>query len=347
MKKKNIVNLIRCYADQNDSGFRTEAEEIAKSFDNDGDYELAEYIMTLLSGNNVFMPQIDDTKEAMFEKVELKNENLWLPDAIMCDMKGIVNAISNKTGVNKFLFVGKPGTGKTQAVIQLARILNRDVYMVNFAAVVDSKLGNTAKNIVDLFREIDGFQRPDKLIILFDEIDAIALDRTNGMDHREMGRATSTIIKELDRLREDIILIATTNLYKYFDKALIRRFDATIDFDRYSRQELYDIAEQYLNIYLKKFHVEDREVRLFRKIISEKAEMPSPAEIQNAIRTAIVFCDQNSQGDYLRRLYTIFLEREIDDVAELKRKGYTVREIGVLTGQSKSTVDRQLKQIGS
>ena len=346
MKKKNVVNLIRCYTDHNDSGFRTEAEEIAKSFDKDGDYELAEYIMTLLSGSNVFVPQIDDGRAAFFEKIEIKNDNLWLPDAIMTDMKGIMNAISNKTGVNKFLFVGKPGTGKTQAVIQLARILNRDVHMVNFASVVDSKLGNTAKNIVDLFREIDSFQRPEKLIILFDEIDAIALDRTNCMDHREMGRATSTIIKELDRLRDDIILIATTNLYKYFDKALVRRFDAIIDFDRYSRQELNDIAERYLNLYLKKFHVENREVRLFRKIISEKEEMPSPAEIQNAIRTAIVFCDLNVQGDYLRRLYTVFLERDIDDVSVLKEKGYTVREIGILTGQSKSTVDRQLKQWG-
>ena len=346
MKKKNVVNLIRCYTDHNDSGFRTEAEEIAKSFDKDGDYELAEYIMTLLSGSNVFVPQIDDGRAAFFEKIEIKNDNLWLPDAIMTDMKGIMNAISNKTGVNKFLFVGKPGTGKTQAVMQLARILNRDVYMVNFAGVVDSKLGNTAKNIVDLFREIDSFQRPEKLIILFDEIDAIALDRTNCMDHREMGRATSTIIKELDRLRDDIILIATTNLYKYFDKALVRRFDAIIDFDRYSRQELNDIAERYLNLYLKKFHVENREVRLFRKIISEKEEMPSPAEIQNAIRTAIVFCDLNVQGDYLRRLYTVFLERDIDDVSVLKEKGYTVREIGILTGQSKSTVDRQLKQWG-
>lgn len=343
MKKRNVVNLIKYYSDHNDSAFRTEAEEIAKSFDRDGDYELAEYIMALISGGNAFVPQFDDAKTTMFEKLETTNENIWLPDSITNDLMGIINAVVNRTGVNKFLFVGKPGTGKTQAVKHLARITNREIYMVNFAAIVDSKLGNTAKNIVDLFREINGFRKPEKLIILFDEIDAIALDRTNGMDHREMGRATSTIIRELDRLSEEVLLVATTNLYKYFDKAIIRRFDAVIDFDRYSRQDLNEIAEKYLDQYLRVYHVENRDIRLFRKILAEKTEMPSPAEIQNIVKTSIVFSDMNTQGDYIRRFYMAYLGHDVEDASSLKEKGYTIREIGILMGQSKSTVDRQLK----
>ena len=39
----------------------------------------------------------------------------------------------------------------------------------------------------------------DKVIFLFDEIDALALDRTNSHDLREMGRATSTLLKGLDK----------------------------------------------------------------------------------------------------------------------------------------------------
>ena len=48
MKKKNVLNLVKYYAEKNDAGFRTEAYEIAKDFDNSGDYQLAEYIMSLL-----------------------------------------------------------------------------------------------------------------------------------------------------------------------------------------------------------------------------------------------------------------------------------------------------------
>ncbi|MFR2768230.1 MAG: AAA family ATPase [Thomasclavelia sp.] len=62
--------------------------------------------------------------------------------------------------------------------------------MVDFSSLVDSKLGQTQKNISTMFKEINNFTFPDKIIILFDEIDALALDRTNSNDLREMGRAT-------------------------------------------------------------------------------------------------------------------------------------------------------------
>ena len=48
MKKKNVINLIKYYAEKNDAGFRNEAYEIAKGFDASGDYQLSEYIMSLL-----------------------------------------------------------------------------------------------------------------------------------------------------------------------------------------------------------------------------------------------------------------------------------------------------------
>lgn len=37
MKKKNILNLIKYYSENNDSGFKSEAYEIAKYFDSIGD----------------------------------------------------------------------------------------------------------------------------------------------------------------------------------------------------------------------------------------------------------------------------------------------------------------------
>lgn len=90
----------------------------------------------------------------------------------------MVNAISRNLGIIKFLFQGAPGTGKTETAKQVARILNRELYAVDFSAVIDSKLGQTQKNIVSLFREITEFAHPEKVIVLFDEIDSIALDRT-------------------------------------------------------------------------------------------------------------------------------------------------------------------------
>lgn len=101
--------------------------------------------------------------------------------------------------------------------------------------------------------------------MLFDEIDAIALDRTNSNDLREMGRATSTLLKEFDNLDERIVLIATTNLFKYFDKAIVRRFDSIIDFDRYNMDDLVNVAESFLNDYLTKFKFAGRNMKLFKR----------------------------------------------------------------------------------
>ena len=105
------------------------------------------------------------------------------------------------------MFEGVPGSGKTETVKQIARILNRELYMVRFDIIVDSKLGQTSKNITSAFMEINKLPHPENAIILFDEIDAIALDRLNSNDLREMGRATSTLLKELDNLNERVILI--------------------------------------------------------------------------------------------------------------------------------------------
>ena len=125
-----------------------------------------------------------------------------------------------------------------------------------FSAIVDSKLGQTQKNLTEMFKEINSFINPEKVIVLFDEIDVIALDRVNRNDVREMGRVTSTILRELDRLTDlnkEIVIIATTNLYSNFDKALIRRFDAVINFNRYSKEDLLEVAEYYFVSFIKNF----------------------------------------------------------------------------------------------
>ena len=345
MKKKNVVSLIKYYAEKNDAGFRNEAYEIAREFDSSGDYQLAEYIMSLLSNVNTFVPQMENHESVFFEKINTSVGSLLFPDAIMQDLFGVVNAIGHHVGVNKFLFQGAPGTGKTEAVKQLSNILEREVFMVDFSAIIDSKLGQTQKNISELFKEMNGFVNPDKVLILMDEIDAIALDRTNQHDMREMGRATSAMLKGLDRLDDRIVLIATTNLYDYFDKALLRRFDSIISFNRYTREDLLGIAEKMLDQYLVKFKLANRDIRIFRKIMNLLEEMPYPGDLKNIIKTAVAFSDPADGQDYFRRLYYGVCGYAPEDIKLLQEQKFTVREIEILTKKSKSSVSRLLKEV--
>ena len=345
MKKKNVLNLIKYYAEKNDSAFRNEAYEIAKNFDKNNDYQLSEYIMALLSDANTFSPQIDASENVFVKRMETTNNPLPLPNLIKDNILGIINAIGHNAGVNKFLFEGPPGTGKTESAKQIARILERELFIVDFDSVIDSKMGQTSKNISLLFNEISSVSNPDKVIILFDEIDSIAIDRINSNDLREMGRATSSVLKGLDSLNDNIVLIATTNLYKAFDKALSRRFDAVIDFSNYTKQDLVDVGEAILNNMLQKFKFAGRNIRLFKKILECMDAIPYPGELKNLIKTSIAFSDSNNEYDYLKKLYiNVSKNNENIDLKQLQNNGFTVREIEILTGISKSQVSRELKE---
>lgn len=344
MKKRNILNLIRYHSEKNDLQFRNEALEIARYFDEIGDQQLSEYILSQLSDVNTFVPQNNNFESEFFKELSINNDPLPLPKQIADDIKGIINAVNHNVGINKFLFEGSPGTGKTESVKQIARLLNRRLYMVEFSELIDSKMGQTAKNVVTIFNDLNKLPHPSEILILFDEIDAIALDRVNSNDLREMGRVTSTILKELDKLNEDVVLIATTNLYKNFDKALTRRFDSIINFDRYSKEDLIDIASIILNSLLKKFKNAGRDMKLFKKIIGNMEVIPNPGELKNLIKVSLAFSDPNNEFDYLRRLlHTTKKLSSKNELKELKEMGYTVREIEILTNISKSQVARELK----
>lgn len=188
----------------------------------------------------------------------------------------------------------------------------------------------------------------NKVVILFDEIDVIALDRVNRNDVREMGRVTSTILREFDRLTDlnkEIVIIATTNLYSNFDKALIRRFDAVINFNRYSKEDLLEVAEYYFVSFIKNFKGIPKDTRLFKKILKVSSDLPYPWELKNIIKTSLAFSDANIEYDYLRRLYNYLIGNlEETDIEELHAQGFTVREIEKLKGESKSTVSRKLSK---
>ncbi|OOF40109.1 AAA family ATPase [Rodentibacter rarus] len=347
MKKQNVVNLIKYHFERNENAFRNEALVVARYFDSVGDHQLTEYIMALISESNLYAPQGTDFESEFLKQVETKSlDSLNLSLEISEDVKGVINAINHNIGINKFLFEGLPGSGKTEAAKHVARLLNRTLFIVNFENLIDSKLGQTNKNITNVFREINLLQNSNKVVILFDEIDVIALDRVNSNDVREMGRVTSTILRELDRLTElnkDIVIIATTNLYSNFDKALARRFDAIINFNRYSKSDLIEVAEYYFSTFIRNFKGVIKDTRLFRKILNMADRLPYPGELKNVIKTSLAFSDSGSEYDYLKRLYNNFIGNlEQKDITQLYSDGFTVREIEKLKGESKSNVARKL-----
>ena len=349
MKKQNVLNLIKYHVERNENSFRNEAINVARYFDSIGDDQLAEYIMGLIAESNMYTPQSSDFESEFLKQIDNRIiDPLNLPTEISEDVKGIINAVNHNVGINKFLFEGLPGSGKTEAAKHVARLLDRTLFRVDFDNLIDSKLGQTNKNISLLFNEINMIPHANKVVILFDEIDVIALDRINSNDVREMGRVTSTILRELDRLTDlnkEIVIIATTNLFSNFDKALIRRFDAVINFNRYSNEDLIEVAESYFSSFVKNFKGITKDIRLFRKILTVAQELPYPGELKNIIKTSLAFSDVKLEHDYLKRLYNNLIgELDRTDISQLYAMGFTVREIEKLKGESKSSVSRKLNK---
>lgn len=348
MKKLNVLNLIKYHIEKNDKSFKNESMIIAEYFDKNGDRELADYIYALLSEIETLTTQdhsYDLFESEFLEKVNINHlESLKLPEVIWNDLQGMINAISYNVKINKFLFEGRPGTGKTQACKQLARLLNKELYIVRTDKLIDSKLGQTGKNVSILFEEIDKIANfaKNNIIVLFDEIDVIALERINQNDVREMGRVTSIILNKLDSFSEsnpDVIIIASTNLRENFDKALLRRFDAIINFDRYSNEDLIEIAESFLDEFSKQAKNISKEKKLFNKILNLSKDLPYPGDLKNIIKTAIFFSDKKNSYEYLQRIYTNLITdlKDINHI-DLNKQGFSTRDIEKLTNISKSTI---------
>ena len=344
MKKQNLINLVKYHAEKNEEAFASEVAQIAKEFSSAGDETVAQYLMELISSANFYVPQSSYKNLRFLQKMEYSSKPLLLPAGIEEDVLGITRAISNKTGLSKFLFYGAPGSGKTETVYQIARILNRDILSVPFEQLIDSRLGETAKNVSALFDEINHLSF-SKVLILFDEIDALVLDRVNKNDLREMGRVTSVFLKGLDNLNENVILVATTNLFDSLDKALVRRFDATISFNRYSKEDLIEIADSILATTLKHSSHSRQDMRLFNKILSNLESIPFPGDLKQTIKTCVAFSDESNAYDYLRKIY-LALNGNPDniDLQQLKDNGYTTREIEILSRIPRSSVSRKLKE---
>jgi SpoVK/Ycf46/Vps4 family AAA+-type ATPase len=130
--------------------------------------------------------------------------------------------------VNKILFCGPPGCGKTVAAETMAKGLYLPLVLVRFDAVVSSYLGETAANL----RKVFDFAGTRPLVMLFDEFDAIGKSRTTEEEHGELKRVVNSFLQMLDAFKGDAIIIAATNHQGLLDSALWRRFDEIVYFDR-------------------------------------------------------------------------------------------------------------------
>jgi SpoVK/Ycf46/Vps4 family AAA+-type ATPase len=125
-------------------------------------------------------------------------------------------------------FAGPPGTGKTICAEAVAHALGRRLLVVRYADVESMWVGETPKNVAELFR----LAHDENAVLLFDEADSIASRRSTSPDQsftREANAVVNVLLKELESFRG--VVIFATNLAANFDPAFERRIRTQILFD--------------------------------------------------------------------------------------------------------------------
>lgn len=128
---------------------------------------------------------------------------------------------------NRLLFVGPPGCGKTQTAVAVASRLGYPLAKVQLATVVSSFLGETSRNL----QQILAFCEQGRWVLLFDEIDTLAKERSDRAEHGELRRVVAAFLQLIDDYSGEALLIATSNHPGLLDDAVWRRFDEVIGFD--------------------------------------------------------------------------------------------------------------------
>lgn len=123
-------------------------------------------------------------------------------------------------------FYGDPGTGKTASALAVAGMLGQPLYQVDYAAIISKYLGDTAKHLVACFKRA----RELNAVLFFDEADSLLSKRID-MDQScatSVNQNRNVLMQELDRFEG--VVIFTTNLFRNYDAALLRRIARHVEF---------------------------------------------------------------------------------------------------------------------
>lgn len=210
------------------------------------------------------------------EDVVLTSNNMQLLEHILLEYnREEILRSHGMRPVERVLFCGPPGCGKTLSAEVLAFELNRPLCIIRLDSVVSSFLGETSANL----RKVLDYIQSMPMVVLFDEFDALAKERSNNAEHGELKRVVNTFLQMLDGYQGPSLIIAATNHEAMLDSAIWRRFEEVMVFSLPTLVQVKKLLEIKLRGVRRDFEITPEITGLFKKI--------SHADIERILRRAI------------------------------------------------------------
>jgi hypothetical protein len=184
-------------------------------------------------------PRLEDLAQRLVASASW--EDLVLPELQMQTLRQLASQVRHRMTVYETwgfsakgrrglgvsaLFAGDSGVGKTLAAEVLAHDLQLDLYRVDLAAVVSKYIGETSKNMKQVFDAAE----EGGVLLLFDEADALFGKRGEVKDShdRYANIDVSYLLQRMEAYQG--LAILTTNMKTSVDRAFQRRLRFTVNF---------------------------------------------------------------------------------------------------------------------
>ncbi|XP_039129363.1 vesicle-fusing ATPase [Dioscorea cayenensis subsp. rotundata] len=234
--------------------------------------------------------------------------------------------VTNKLGIKHvkgMLLYGPPGTGKTLMARQIGKLLNgREPKIVNGPEVLSKFVGETEKNVRDLFADAEADQKAkgdqsDLHVIIFDEIDAICKSRGSTRDgtgvHDSIVNQLLTKIDGVESLN-NVLLIGMTNRKDLLDEALLRpgRLEVHVEINLPDENGRLQILQIHTNK-MKENSFLAADVSL--EELAARTKNYSGAELEGVVKSAVSFAlnRQISMDDLTKPLDEESIKVTMDD----------------------------------
>jgi hypothetical protein len=191
----------------------------------------------------------NESEDSLIAPLSVKFKNLYFEDRLQTQLDNITRVLDKKhfavfqkklemkklpKGIS-IIFYGKPGTGKTETVYQIAKKTGREILLVDLSKLKSKWFGDTEKQVKRVFDDYRNYCGTciKKPILFINEADGmftkrLTLKGKNSSVDQTVNTVQNIILQELETFEG--ILFATTNMTVNLDNAFERRFLFKIEF---------------------------------------------------------------------------------------------------------------------